>query len=119
MEIFQSWFGDEFKVNHIWALTSLSRAKTPCKNKQNNGGSQCSLTLSQFLYAESSAETHKSQQMGRGGNWELIHKNYSLYDPGTKQNFLLTTHGGMQDISIQLTFSTLDVLQLIKGRSGR
>lgn len=27
-------------------------------------------------------------------NWELIHKNYSLYDPGTKQNFLLTTHGG-------------------------
>lgn len=31
-------------------------------------------------------------------NWELIHKNYSLYDPGTKQNFLLTTHGGIQDI---------------------
>lgn len=77
------------------------------------------LSLLQFLYAESSAETHKSQQMGRGGNWELIHKNYSLYDPGTKQNFLLTTHGGIQDIYIGFTFPTLDVLKLIKGRSGR
>lgn len=52
-------------------------------------------------------------------NWELIHKNYSLYDLVQSKTFCWRHTGGSRIFSIQLTFSTLDVLQLIKGRSGR
>ncbi len=38
-----------------------------------------------------------------------------IYKAKRKENFLLTTHGGIQDIPIGFIFPTIDVLQLIKA----